>query len=470
MRIVQTFWSGGKSPLVDSFGWLKPEYNLMSWALSCLNLKKYYDEVVLYTDSIGYDILVNRLKLPYSDVIVKCDDFKCNQSLWAYPKVLTYSIQDKPFIHVDGDVYIGQKFTPEIESAGLIAQNREIGTSYYKGMIDAMRKEPLVVPDYLEEELNKESISSYNAGIIGGNDLTFIKKYCETAFRYIKDNRLDEREGMFINHNILFEQILFYVLSEEQPKKEISTVLDFRVNDNGYTYNQFCDLTKLENGCKFLHILGGHKRREKNCNLLERTLLKNYPEYFFRIINLFSHSHKRFHHTQNTQVIPSTEIKEYDDFVKKLAPRWNEINIGELTDIDAQSCNYFKFLQASKEEKLSTLIKAHPHINTWQLPVGLNADVVGSFKDRIDKDFYSNKFDIACIPDLLGKGYKEVLIDDLSYNILGILKNEKSLKDLLEILSSCFGDIEIDKDRDAYFMHICSYLENLFYHKLLFCE
>ena len=35
MRIVQTFWSGGKSLLQDGFGWLHPEYNLMSWALSC---------------------------------------------------------------------------------------------------------------------------------------------------------------------------------------------------------------------------------------------------------------------------------------------------------------------------------------------------------------------------------------------------------------------------------------------------
>jgi hypothetical protein len=47
MRIVQTFWSGGKSLLQDGFGWLHPEYNLMSWALSCLSLREHYDEVAL---------------------------------------------------------------------------------------------------------------------------------------------------------------------------------------------------------------------------------------------------------------------------------------------------------------------------------------------------------------------------------------------------------------------------------------
>ena len=48
MRIVQTFWTAGSDPLEHSFGWLRPEYNLMSWALSCLSLREHYDEVALW--------------------------------------------------------------------------------------------------------------------------------------------------------------------------------------------------------------------------------------------------------------------------------------------------------------------------------------------------------------------------------------------------------------------------------------
>ncbi len=47
MRIVQTFWTAGQDPLKHAFGWLHPEYNLMSWALSCLSLREHYDEVAL---------------------------------------------------------------------------------------------------------------------------------------------------------------------------------------------------------------------------------------------------------------------------------------------------------------------------------------------------------------------------------------------------------------------------------------
>ena len=42
MKIIQTFWTAGQDPLKHGFGWTHPEYNLMSWALSCLSLKEHY--------------------------------------------------------------------------------------------------------------------------------------------------------------------------------------------------------------------------------------------------------------------------------------------------------------------------------------------------------------------------------------------------------------------------------------------
>ena len=54
MKIIQTFWSGGRNPLEHSFGWPHAEYNLMSWTLSCLSLREHFDQVELYTDKRGY--------------------------------------------------------------------------------------------------------------------------------------------------------------------------------------------------------------------------------------------------------------------------------------------------------------------------------------------------------------------------------------------------------------------------------
>ena len=72
-------------------------------------------------------------------------------------------------MHIDGDVYIPRGLPPEIESGDLIAQNAEIGTLYYKDMATKIMKNSVLLPDVLLEELKKESISSYNAGVIGGS-------------------------------------------------------------------------------------------------------------------------------------------------------------------------------------------------------------------------------------------------------------------------------------------------------------
>ena len=61
MKIVQSFWSGNKDCLKDSYGWSSPIYHYASWILSCNQLRKYYDDVILVTDKVGYDILINRL-------------------------------------------------------------------------------------------------------------------------------------------------------------------------------------------------------------------------------------------------------------------------------------------------------------------------------------------------------------------------------------------------------------------------
>ena len=87
MRIVQTFWSGAANPLSKTYGWPHAEYNLMSWALSCCYLRRYYDNVVLYTDQRGYEILIERLHLPYTEVHVVYDDNLCLPIHWAYAKI-----------------------------------------------------------------------------------------------------------------------------------------------------------------------------------------------------------------------------------------------------------------------------------------------------------------------------------------------------------------------------------------------
>lgn len=75
-----------KDLLKDGFGWIDSEHHLTAWALSCIKLREFYDDVVLYTDSQGKKILGDCLHLPYTEIKVVYDNLKCRQAHWAYPK------------------------------------------------------------------------------------------------------------------------------------------------------------------------------------------------------------------------------------------------------------------------------------------------------------------------------------------------------------------------------------------------
>jgi hypothetical protein len=70
MNFIYTFWNSQKqeNPLLNSGGFLAPEIHYMSWAFSCLQLSKFYENVELHTNQQGKEILIDVLELPYSKV------------------------------------------------------------------------------------------------------------------------------------------------------------------------------------------------------------------------------------------------------------------------------------------------------------------------------------------------------------------------------------------------------------------
>ena len=293
MRIVQTFWTAGRDPMEYSFGWTHPEYNLMSWALSCLCLRKYYDDIVLYTDEQGKHVLIDLLHLPYTEVNVVYDTTLCLPQHWAYAKIKTYSIQTKPFLHVDGDIFLTKPISEDVINAPLIAQNREIGTAYYKRMMDRILLEPAIkLPKYIEDGLKEESIASYNMGIFGGSDLGFIHQFCHEAFEFMKSNRMNDStcKHSFIDCNVFFEQVIFGVMTDLH-KKEVASVIGRAICDEGYTWQEFCNFRKFGEN-RLLHLLGGHKRNKNITYSFERFMLTYYPKLAEEIVALVDRRNK----------------------------------------------------------------------------------------------------------------------------------------------------------------------------------
>ena len=108
--------------------------------LSSLLLHKIYGKVALYANSPAARLLIDTLQLPYSEIRITHDKLTLpHPDLWALPKIYTCSLQEQPFLHIDGDVFIFKPFDDGLLEGQLIAQNIEVETKdYYKPVKKAL--------------------------------------------------------------------------------------------------------------------------------------------------------------------------------------------------------------------------------------------------------------------------------------------------------------------------------------------
>src|ERR1700761_1155915 len=217
MKIVQSCWACNQPDLREfQGGWLGAEYNLMSWTLSCLQLRKYYDDVILYTDSVGARTLLDELRLPYSEVYCDLDSLEgFDPKLWALAKIHAYMQQEDPFLHVDGDVMIWERFNDDLMASRLIAQNVETDTEYYSDIWSHLDKRLAFFPEEItRERMSGENIVAYNTGIVGGRDIAFFREYADKAMEFITKNIYCIDSQNVADFNLCFEQYYFFCMAK----------------------------------------------------------------------------------------------------------------------------------------------------------------------------------------------------------------------------------------------------------------
>ncbi|MFN3999475.1 DUF6734 family protein [Algoriphagus sp.] len=291
MKIVHTFWiDEGKNPLKDSFGWCSAPYHLMSWALSCLQLHQFYEDLELITDRKGKVLLIDQLQLPYKKVRIELDDVGLVQipGLWVMKKIYSYTRHEEAFLNVDGDVFVYAPFPKELLSGKLIAQNIEQDFDYYKELVELVGDSFPFVPKPIKEQIdNRKEIQASNAGILGGNEYGFFKRYYQVAEEFINRNheQINSLSSMQIgNFNQLVEQYMFHCLSNGQGLK-VSYLLG-PVYDPSYL-EAFGNFHHLPAKSAYIHTLGDYKKSGWVCDQLAHRLRLDYPEYFARVMGLF---------------------------------------------------------------------------------------------------------------------------------------------------------------------------------------
>lgn len=283
MKIIQSFWTG-KHSVEFSFGWLSNKYHYLSWILSCNQLRKYYDEVELFTDSLGYSILIEKLRLPYTKVHIVLDELNIyDDNLWALAKIKSYSLMNEPFLHVDGDVFIFEPFDKKLMESNIITQNIETTSDYYWDMWSKIKPQLNFISEIMNNYNNQFHNKAYNMGIFGGNDISFIKSYTDASFNFVNKNKDSLSKINAYNFNIFFEQVLLYELSQEQ-QINVNCLINEDIGDN--EYKGFGNFEEVPKERKYLHLLGFYKKQELVCNKMSIYVQKYYPEYYAYLENL----------------------------------------------------------------------------------------------------------------------------------------------------------------------------------------
>lgn len=290
MKIVQSLWSKPslkKTHLNSSDrsigGWSDRKYYYMSWALSCLQFKEFYEEVELVTDRYGYDLLVNKLELPFTNVQVVLDDLDhYHADLWVLGKIFTYGIQQKPFIHADGDVFIWERFDERFENAHLLCQNIEQGFDFYSKCFAEIKNHFHFIPSTLTNSIKKNNqIIAINAGIIGGRDLDLFHEFSKKGFDLV-DTNIDKIQNINIgDFNAIVEQFLFYSMAKEQNKK-----IEYLLSSVNQSYDGLADLAGAPRRIKYVHPVGNYKRVKQIGELVRFHLQTRHPYHYYKIISL----------------------------------------------------------------------------------------------------------------------------------------------------------------------------------------
>ena len=508
MRIIQSIWTANTSNLLqNNMGWLSPEYNLMSWALSCLQLRQFYPEVVLYCDSVGAKMLIDTLQLPYREVVCTLDDLNnYHPELWALSKIKAYSLQNKPFLHVDGDVFVWKKFDDSFLKSNLIAQNKD-QISDFEGTMQLLESAFVYFPkEMIQERQAKNRIQTYNAGIYGGSDISFFQEYAAKAFAFVDNNILDLAKIRVADFNIFFEQYLFYCLAKDQNKK-VTVLLSGIVKDN--EYKGFGEFDKVPFEKQYLHLLSDYKKSEYMCDELANRLRQDYPEYYYRIIALFKKNkiplYKNYHffdtYLQKDLVLSDSKLKS--DFLNNSSQKHHtisknidikEVTVGSLIDENSKSlldksqqedvavfCQKINEIATKKFSLLSDDYMYGRDLSKTQYFQILFEDLQNIYKKKIVADtvfeiiessydwsyYFEKNYDVRLnvnaapskeidtihslvMPECDGVGFSVSTLDDLDLVVLEILQEVKTVAELLEELKPYFDEADLNESKTEF--------------------
>jgi hypothetical protein len=148
----------------------------------------HFQDLRLITDSAGARLLAERLELPFTAVSTALDRLDHRrQEWWVLGKLRAYQAQDRPFVHIDSDVYLWRSLPNAVREADIIVQNPEPApqndTTFYKPtrIAHAFQSTNCELPGFIRGYMERGGNTAFNTGIFGGSALDIIAYYASAA-------------------------------------------------------------------------------------------------------------------------------------------------------------------------------------------------------------------------------------------------------------------------------------------------
>ncbi|MCB0352637.1 MAG: hypothetical protein KDD64_03905 [Bdellovibrionales bacterium] len=285
MRFIHSFWF---KPIIENpekswAGFSKPEYFWYCWALSLLTVRRHYQSAELYTDSHGMRF-IQKLRLPYDNIHVVFDSLEdLRPEFWAYPKLLVFSLQQQPFLHLDTDVFLWKPLPDRLFQCEVFGQNFELQPAqhqFYRSLLEELRKHMVYLPaSYFEEEPGEREFAAINCGIVGGRAVELFQSYSKECMEiFLRPENQEGWDKIFRESNIpsgLFNAAIEqWNLSLWGRDRHVEVLFSREQVESNYFKGESLGYT---------HLLGVSKSEGSFCAQIEEQLFQLAPKTKARI-------------------------------------------------------------------------------------------------------------------------------------------------------------------------------------------
>jgi hypothetical protein len=289
MRAVWSFWS---KPFEGYMGrtWREPLHHCLAWGLSLRLARRHASETMLVTDQAGAALLVDQLGLSFTEVRTDLDRIrKVDMGWWTMGKLFAYSLQDRPFVHLDTDVFLWKPLPRRITDAPVFAQCPEEHHPVdewcgVRSLENAFAQHGLPLPLEWQwvRDRNPNDALQENCGILGGTHTEFIRYYANSIMNFLNSpanapvwDSLHEKSGF----NPVIEQ---FTLSAFARYHQAHRESPFRGVFLADLFPSFMDAYNASITARigFTHLLGPAKKDPHIAGRLEQRVQREDPKFY----------------------------------------------------------------------------------------------------------------------------------------------------------------------------------------------